>query len=180
MAQYIQSPVLMGAQMADELTKQRTNLVGQGILQATDALNRAAAADAQTIANILLQQERLKAGLDVEGRPVPLKDYKAISTPGYGEQTLKQIQAGQAARAGVNIAAGYGKPGFVIREPMTPVTETPIPVLPGQETLLPAESTGLIGRTKLTPEQWKFLQELRSGVVTPEQIQKFNEFYNRK
>lgn len=100
MPQYIQHPALMGAQMADDLSKQRMNLVGQGIVQATDAINKQAAMDAAAELDLARTGALINAGFSPSGTWMEGK-YKATN-PTWDEAMRKILAYRGAAREGID------------------------------------------------------------------------------
>jgi hypothetical protein len=122
MPQYIQNPSLIGAQMADDLSKQRMNLVGQGISQAVDALNKQAALDAAAQTEMAQAQAFMKAN-----RNPRTGAYEETATaPNYDWDTqFKKLLASRAAaRAGVNPSVAPTSPAYRIGPSYTPIAES--------------------------------------------------------
>jgi hypothetical protein len=124
MAQYIQHPALIGAQMAGDLTKQRMNLVGQGVTQAVDALNRQAAADAAATTKMMEYQSLMRAqrnpttGAYESGAALPSKDWMNA----FNQMIFER----QASRGGYDPKFEPGKPGWYTGAPIvTPAAEVP-------------------------------------------------------
>jgi hypothetical protein len=104
MANYIQHPALLGAQMAGDLTKQRMNLIGQGVTQAVDALNKQAAADTAFENELLKYQSLINARINPAGGAFP--DYIGPQ-PEFAPQAREAIMQRRASMLGVNPYTGY-------------------------------------------------------------------------
>jgi len=115
----------MGAQMAGDLTKQRMNLVGQGVTQAVDALNRQAAADAASMDKLMQYQSLIKANIN----PLTMQNYAQGTAPSldFMKNFIEYDMLKKAARGGYNPTKVPGTPGWYTGAPnLTPAAETPI------------------------------------------------------
>ena len=117
MAQYIQHPALMGAQQADEMSRQRMNMVGQSIMQANAAIDRAAATDAARKAKVLEQYQLIAAGIN------PVTGQSGFSLPQDRNpydiavgNILTDVDNSIAARGGFDPAMTPGMSKFQVRE----------------------------------------------------------------
>lgn len=102
MATYIQHPALMGAQMADEMSRQRINEVGAAIAQRQQDIARAEERDAAALYNALDTYAKIAADKD--------KDLKK-AMPGISA-TIGQGQQNAFQRLGINPNFLPGQPGF--------------------------------------------------------------------
>lgn len=153
MPQYIQHPALMGAQMADDLSKQRMNLVGQGVAQATDALNKQAAADAAATAKMMEYYSMMRTqrnpitGAYELGASLPSQDWMN----NFNQMILER----QAARGGYNPMLKPGTPGWYTGAPiLTPAAEAPIP-----SGTYPAEAAAAYAPTLLNRQEVRAAQQ---------------------
>lgn len=128
MAQYIQHPALMGAQQADEMSRQRMNMVGQSIMQANAAIDRAAALDAARKAKMLEQYQLIAAGINpITGQTgVSPADKPAYETA-LGNIAL-DLETSIAARGGFDPAMTPGMSKFQVREFRGSAAEPTLPV----------------------------------------------------
>lgn len=154
MATYIQHPALMGAQMADEMSRQRINEVGAAIAQRQQDIARAEERDAAALYNALDTYAKIAADKD--------KDLKK-AMPGISA-TVGQTVLNAFQRLGIDPNFLPGQPGFrtgpsrytagagVI--PNITATGNELYFGTGTETRKPT-FTELFqsGRTQLTPEQ---------------------------
>lgn len=163
MPQYIENPSLMGARMADQMSQQRMNLVGQAISQASDALNKQAAADAQAQMDILQQLSLLKAGYNPRSGRYE-GDQARTAAVGFGDPVMQVIALRNAARGGYDPTKLPTDPMYRIGPRMTPVAQAPIV---GEFGMFPAMGIGqelMRGRERATPYQQSRL--MREGIIS--------------
>lgn len=114
MATYIQHPALMGAQMADEMSRQRMNAIAQAQYSQADALNKAAAELQKNQMEALALNAKLAAGqmLDASGKPIAFgsDQYKAYLDSLKNMEMQNRINL--ARMYGVNLDVKPGEPGF--------------------------------------------------------------------
>lgn len=122
MPQYIQNPSLIGAQMADDLSKQRMNLVGQSITQATDALNKQAALDAAAQTEMAQAQAFMKANRNP--RTGAYEENAAAPNFDWDMQFRKLLASRAAARAGIDPTVSPTSPAYRIGPSYTPIAES--------------------------------------------------------
>lgn len=129
MAQYIQHPALMGAQQADEMSRQRMNMVGQSIMQANAAIDRAAAIDAARKAKVLEQYQLIAAGIN------PVTGQSGFSLPAdrtpYDTAVgniLTDVESSIAARGRFDPGQIPGATKFQVGESRASAAEPTLPV----------------------------------------------------
>lgn len=117
MPQYIQHPALMGAQMADEMSRQRMNLWGQAIAQSADAMNKEVAAE-----NAAERQALANVGQESVVGPDGRVTYRPVD-PAAQQKLFAQLYANRARRMGINLGASPGDPNAVIGSNIAPATQ---------------------------------------------------------
>lgn len=115
MPQYIQHPALMGAQMADEMSRQRLNLWGQAIALSADAMNKEVAAENAAERQALVGQESV---IGPDGRVT----YRPVD-PAAQEKLFRNLYANRARRMGINVGVEPGDPNAVIGSNIAPATQ---------------------------------------------------------
>lgn len=161
MATYIQHPALMGAQMADEMSRQRINEVGAAIAQRQQDIARAEERDAAALYNALDTYTKIASD--------PTKNLYA-AMPGISA-TIGQGQQNALQRLGINPNFLPGQPGYRTGPSRYTAGMGAIPNITatGNEFIVgqgPARKRATLGdlfqsgRTQLTPEQadWMLTQ----------------------
>lgn len=158
---YIEHPALLGARMANDMSKQRTQMVGQARMQGADYLNQAATRDANLINQLLLDKARLGASMDASGRYD--QTLGNIDTKAYGQQALDQIRQNIAARGGYRLDLPPDAVDFRTAPSSTPPSEMALPQYEGQkQPTYTAEQLGIL-RGPMYEEQMQKLGGQPSG-----------------
>lgn len=156
MPQYIEHPALLGARMADDLSKQRMNLVGQGISQAADALNRQAAADAQAVTDMLQAYSFMRAKRNPKTGEVEKEAVEAIPSD-WNQMFMQEMQRRDAATGMYNPNIRPGELGYFLGPSRFPAARTPVAGWFGQSFngLSPQEQ---LMQGRFTPQNFDFRQ----------------------
>lgn len=110
MPQYILHPALMGAQMADEMSRQRMNLYGEKIAQAAKAKYDETAAQNAAERQALYEKDMISMGLNPRtGEKLQAKP-DAVAYPSVLQNVLLQ----RFAQLGINPSVDPDKPGAVV------------------------------------------------------------------
>lgn len=158
---YIEHPALLGARMANDMSKQRTQLVGQARLQGADYLNQAATRDANLINQVLLDKARLQSRMDASG--AYQKDLSGVDVSTYGQQALDQVRQNMATRGGYNLAQNPEDINFYTGPSSTPAGEMALPQYAGQAgPRYTPEQMGLV-RGPMSEQQMQYLGGAPSG-----------------
>lgn len=122
MPQYIQHPALVGAQMADEMSRQRMNLYGQAVAQAAGAEYAETAAQNAAERKALYNLDMINMGLNPEtGQPLQARP-KTVAYP----QTLGRIQQNRAAELGINLSQSPNVPEAIVGPNRAVGTQPPL------------------------------------------------------
>ena len=156
MPQYIQHPALIGAQMADDLSKQRMNLVGQGIVQATDAINKQTALDAAAQLDLARTGALINAGFSPSGTRLP-SGYTPTNAK-WDEAMKKMLAERAAARAGVDYTQSPTSPAYRIGLSRSGAAEVPY------------NMTGIPNFYGATPPTTAQILQQGRGALTPGQV----------
>lgn len=159
MPQYIQNPSLIGAQMADDLSKQRMNLVGQGISQAVEALNKQAALDTAAEYEAMKMQGMVEAGFTPTGAE---RTATFGPLPQMFPALRQQIAYNRAARGMFDPTLSPESSKYRLGYPIAPAAEGRSVDVPGMAKLTPAQVVQQY-KTALTDEQKRAL-----GMPVPE------------
>lgn len=125
MAQYIEHPALLGARMADDLSKQRMNLVGQAISQSADALNRQAFADAQAVSDMMRATAYMRARRNPVTGAVEEKPVEAIGAD-WADPFFQEQMRRRATLGGYDPTLSPTSPQYRIGPNITPAAGFPI------------------------------------------------------
>jgi hypothetical protein len=164
MPQYIQNPALIGAQMADDLSKQRMNLVGQAVVQATDAINKQTAIDAAAQLDLARTGALLKAGISPTGNALP----ETYSPPNYDwDIAVRKLLADRAAsREGIDPTQSPTSSMYRIGLSRAGAAEVPYNMrgVKGYYGAVPPTNAEILtqGRAAITPAQVRYLQNQKS------------------
>jgi hypothetical protein len=125
MAQYIEHPALLGARMADDLSKQRMNLVGQAISQSADALNRQAFADSQAVSDMMRATAYMRANRNPVTGVVEDKPVQAIGAD-WADPFFQEQMRRRATLGGYDPTLAPTSPQYRIGPNVTPAAGFPI------------------------------------------------------